>query len=48
MEKKYQEAIILLSELLSDPDKEKEIEILEREIKELENYRKEEMKWKQR
>ena len=48
MEEKYQEAIILLSELLSDPDKEKEIEILEREIKELENYRKEEMKWKQR
>ena len=44
MEEKYQEAIILLSELLSDPDKEKEIEILEREIKELENYRKEEMK----
>ena len=41
MEKKYQEAIILLSELLSDPDKEKEIEILEREIKQLENYRKE-------
>ena len=48
MEEKYQEAIILLSELLSDPDKEKEIEILEREIKELENYRKEEMKWKQK
>lgn len=43
MEKKYQEAIILLSELLSDPDKEKEIEILEREIKELENYRKEDI-----
>lgn len=43
MEEKYQEAIILLSELLSDPDKEKEIEILEREIKELENYRKEEI-----
>ena len=44
MEKKYQEAIMLLSELLSDPDKEKEKERLEREIKELENYRKEEMK----
>jgi hypothetical protein len=43
MEEKYQEAIILLSELLSDPDKEKEIEILEREIKELENYRKEDI-----
>ena len=43
MEKKYQEAIILLSELLSDTDKEKEIEILEREIKELENYRKEDI-----
>ena len=43
MEEKYQEARILLSELLSDPDKEKEIEILEREIKELENYRKEDI-----
>lgn len=48
MERKYQDALVLLSELLSDPDKEKEIEALQREIKELENYRKEEMKWKQR
>lgn len=39
MEKKYQEAIILLSELLSVPDKEKEIEALQREIKELEYYK---------
>lgn len=39
MEKKYQEAIILLSELLSDPDKEQEIEALQREIKELEYYK---------
>ena len=44
MEKKYQDALVLLSELLSDQDKEKEIEELQREIKELENYRKEEMK----
>lgn len=44
MERKYQDALVLLSELLSDPDKEKEIEALQREIKELENYRKEEMK----
>lgn len=43
MEKKYQEVLILLSDLLSDPDKEKEIEALQREIKELENYRKEEI-----
>ena len=48
MEKKYQDALVLLSELLSQKDRQKEIEILEREIKELENYRKEEMKWKQR
>ena len=44
MERKYQDALVLLSELLSDPDKEKETEALQREIKELENYRKEEMK----
>lgn len=43
MEKKYQEAVVLLSELLSKKDKEKEIEALQREIKELENYRKEEI-----
>jgi hypothetical protein len=43
MEKKYQDALILLSELLSQKDKQKEIEALEREIKELENYRKEEI-----
>lgn len=43
MEKKYQDALVLLSELLSDPDKEKEIEALQREIKELENYRKEDI-----
>lgn len=43
MEKKYQEALILLSELLSKKDTEKEIEALQREIKELENYRKEEI-----
>ena len=42
MEKKYQEALVLLSELLSEKDKQREIEALEREIKELENYRKEE------
>lgn len=42
MEKRYQEALVLLSELLSEKDKEKEIEVLEREIRELENYRKEE------
>lgn len=42
MEKKYQEALILLSELLSEKDRQKEIEALEREIKELESYRKEE------
>ena len=41
MEKKYQDALILLSELLSQKDKQKEIEALQREIKELENYRKE-------
>ncbi len=43
MEKKYQEALVLLSELLSRKDAEKEIEALQREIKELENYRKEEI-----
>ena len=43
MEKKYQDALVLLSELLSDPDKEKETEALQREIKELENYRKEDI-----
>lgn len=43
MEKKYQDALILLSELLSQKDKQKEIEALEREIRELENYRKEEI-----
>lgn len=42
MEKKYQEALVLLSELLSKKDRQKEIEALQREIKELENYRKEE------
>lgn len=42
MEKKYQDALLLLSELLSEKDKQKEIEALEREIKELESYRKEE------
>ena len=42
MEKKYQEALVLLSELLSEKDKQREMEALEREIKELENYRKEE------
>jgi hypothetical protein len=42
MEKRYQEALVLLSELLSEKDKQREIEALEREIKELENYRKEE------
>lgn len=41
MEKKYHEALVLLSELLSQKDREKEIEALQREIKELENYRKE-------
>lgn len=44
MERKYQDALVLLSELLNQKDRQKEIEILEREIKELENYRKEEMK----
>ena len=39
MERKYQDALVLLSELLSDPDKEKEIEALQREIKELEYYK---------
>ena len=39
MDKKYQDALVLLSELLSKKDREKEIEALEREIKELENYR---------
>ena len=43
MEKKYQDALILLSELLSEKNREKEIEILQREIKELENYRKEDI-----
>lgn len=43
MERKYQDALILLSELLSKKDKEKEIEALQREIKELENYRKEDI-----
>lgn len=43
MEKKYQDALILLSELLSQKDKQKEIEVLEREIRELENYRKEDI-----
>lgn len=43
MEKKYQDALILLSELLSQKDKQKEIEELEREIKELESYRKEDI-----
>lgn len=41
MERKYQDALILLSELLSKKDKEKEIEALQREIKELESYRNE-------
>ena len=44
MERKYQDALVLLSELLSQKDRQKEIEILKKEIKELENYRKEEMK----
>lgn len=43
MDKKYQDALVLLSELLSKKDREKEIEALEREIKELENYRKEDI-----
>lgn len=43
MEKKYHEALVLLSELLSQKDREKEIEALEREIRELENYRKEDI-----
>lgn len=43
MEKKYQDALILLSELLSQKDRQKEIELLEREIKELESYRKEDI-----
>ena len=43
MEKKYQDALILMSELLSQKDKQKEIEALEREIKELESYRKEDI-----
>lgn len=43
MEKKYQDALVLLSELLSKKDREKEIEALEREIKELENHRKEDI-----
>lgn len=43
MEKKYQDALILLSELLSQKDRQKEIEVLEREIKELESYRKEDI-----
>lgn len=42
MERKYQEALLLLSDLLSKKDNEKELEALKREIKELENYRKEE------
>lgn len=41
MERKYQDALILLSELLSKKDREKEIEALQREIKELESYRNE-------
>lgn len=41
MERKYQEALLLLSDLLSKKDNEKELEALKREIKELENYRKE-------
>ena len=41
MERKYQDALILLSELLSQKDRQKEIEALEREIKELEHYRNE-------
>ncbi len=41
MKDKYQDALILLSDLLSNSDKEKEIEILKKEIEELE--RKEEM-----
>lgn len=36
MEKKYQEALRLLEDLLSEGNKEKEIEILKREIIELE------------
>ena len=43
MDKKYQDALVLLSELLSQKDKQKEIEALEREIRELENYRKEDI-----
>jgi hypothetical protein len=43
METKYQDALILLSELLSQKDRQKEIEALEREIRELENYRKEDI-----
>ena len=43
MKTKHEELLILLSELLSDPDKEKEIEALQREIKELENCRKEDI-----
>lgn len=43
MDKKYQDALVLLSELLSKKDKEKEIEALQREIKELESYRKEDI-----
>lgn len=39
MEKKYQDALVLLSELLSQKDRQKEIEALEREIKELEYYK---------
>lgn len=41
MERKYQDALVLLSELLSQRDREKEIEALQREIKELESYRNE-------
>ena len=41
MKDKYQDALILLSDLLSNSDKEKEIEMLKKEIEELE--RKEEM-----
>lgn len=43
MERKYQDALVLLSELLSQKDRQKEIEALQRKIKELENYRKEDI-----
>ena len=38
MLEKYQEAILLLNDLLSEPEKEKEIAALKREIEELEQY----------